>query len=67
MAGSRPRSTSTNSSTKAMASTVTPSAIALCGIQSGEASIAFVDEFVEVLRGRDPAASDLTAELQHTE
>jgi TRAP-type C4-dicarboxylate transport system permease small subunit len=30
-------------------------------------AIAFVDEFVEVLRGRDPAASDLTAELQHTE
>lgn len=29
--------------------------------------IAFVDEFVQVARGRDPAASDLAAGEQHTE
>ena len=29
--------------------------------------VAFVDEFVQVLGGRDPATSDLSAELQHTE
>jgi TRAP-type C4-dicarboxylate transport system permease small subunit len=29
--------------------------------------VAFVDEFVQVVQGRDPAQSDLSAELQHTE
>ena len=30
-------------------------------------AIAFVDELVQVARGRDPARSDLSAEMQHTE
>jgi TRAP-type C4-dicarboxylate transport system permease small subunit len=30
-------------------------------------TIAFVDEFVQVLGGRDPARSDLSADQQHTE
>jgi TRAP-type C4-dicarboxylate transport system permease small subunit len=29
--------------------------------------VAFVDELVQVLQGRDPAESDLSAEMQHTE
>jgi hypothetical protein len=29
--------------------------------------IAFVDELVQVLQGRDPSESDLSAEMQHTE
>ncbi len=29
--------------------------------------VAFVDEFADVVRGRDPAKNDLSAELQHTE
>jgi TRAP-type C4-dicarboxylate transport system permease small subunit len=30
-------------------------------------TIAFVDEFIQVLGGRDPARSDLSADQQHTE
>ena len=30
-------------------------------------TIAFVDELAQVIGGRDPAKSDLSAEMQHTE
>lgn len=30
-------------------------------------TVAFVDELVQVLQGRDPSQSDLSAEMQHTE
>ena len=30
-------------------------------------TVAFVDEFLQVLGGRDPARSDLSADQQHTE
>ena len=30
-------------------------------------TVAFVDEFVQVVAGRDPARNDLSADLQHTE
>jgi hypothetical protein len=29
--------------------------------------VAVVDELVQVLQGRDPSASDLSADMQHTE